>query len=332
MPDTWDYTTSRPRKAPLPILTWLIGALCIAFTAAFHMAPGGRVARFEEIGRLGYLPLTAIWSGGYTALFTSVFVHGGVVHLAANMLGLLVVGRILEETVNPFAWCAFFVAAAAVASASEIALSSVAPIGVSGVVYAMFGLVWAGRREVPVWRTVATRGNLLIVLGWGLFCVAATWLHVLRVANGAHAGGFLFGLACGYLFVARRHRLFAAAALCGLAALTVCSVSWMPWSASWTQWKGDQEALERNDAAALRWYRRSLRLGAQPPPVLAKILVVERRRGNAAGAEQALRELLRYSGARVLRARPSPAPSTAPGKAPPDRTPPTNPAPPNRAP
>src|SRR5215831_11420611 len=77
---------------------------------------------------------------------------------------------------------------------------------------------------------VATRGNLIVFVGWGLFCIVATALGWLAVANAAHAGGFLFGLAVGELAFRRRRPYLAGAALVLLATLTVASVTWMPWS------------------------------------------------------------------------------------------------------
>jgi membrane associated rhomboid family serine protease len=320
MPDTWQPGEIVEHRGGRPVLTWLMCLLCVAFTAAVHLAPLGSGRQWEEIGRLGYLPLEAIWSGGYTALFTSVFVHGGLLHLVFNVLWLMALGRLLEETLNPVAWAAFFIAAAVIASGTEIAVSGVAPIGVSGVVYAMFGLVWAGRHRVPAWRLLATRGNFYLMVGWGIFAMVATWLHLLRVASAAHFGGFLFGLSVGWLFVERRRlvvSVVSVVAIVGLVALTVASVTWMPWSRGWTWWKGNDTMSEGHYDEALSWYRRSVRLGTPPAAYWTRVLEIAMQRKDEEGAKQALRELMRLGAVTLRPAAPrSPATPGAPGPAP----------------
>jgi GlpG protein len=270
--------------------------LCVLLTLAHHTSAWLPGTFWGQIGQFGVLPATAIWEGHYAALFTTVFVHANILHIGFNMLYLLAFGAILEATLNPLQWALFFIASAVAGSGVELALTNQTGIGASGVVYAMFGLLWAGRREVPLWQLVATPKNMRIVLGWGLFCIAATWLGVLRIANGAHVGGFLFGLAVGWLFVAHRRQWLAGVLLTALILITVLSVRWMPWSGAWCEWKGNHEAAQQEYAAAIQWFQRSLRLGQDPARVWAKIAVAEQQLGNRAGVEEALREMIRAGG------------------------------------
>ncbi len=99
------------------------------------------------------------------------------------MIWLFQLGRILESTLSPVAYLAFIVSAAAVGSGCEVLISGTTGIGMSGVVYAMFALMWAGRGLYPAWAAVATRDNLRYFILWGLFCVGATWLHFMNIAN-----------------------------------------------------------------------------------------------------------------------------------------------------
>lgn len=304
MPDSWDYSRRRPEGAlsgaQQPILTWLVCGLCVLLTVAHHTSAGMTGTLWFQIGQFGVLPAEDIWEGHYAALFTSVFIHGNpssllntVVHLGFNMLWFLRLGSLLEATIHPLFWALFFIASAVVASGAELAVMGQTGVGASGVVYALFGLLWAGRMQFPAWRAVATRETFNLFVGWGLFCLFATWMGALRIANAAHGGGFLFGLATGWLFVEKRHRLAGAAALAGLIALTLLSVTWLPWSAAWTEWRGDQALARGQPAAAIDWYRRSIRVGANEPLTWGKIAEVERMRNNPAGVEAAMREMER---------------------------------------
>jgi GlpG protein len=208
-----------------------------------------------------------------------------------------VLGSWIEAELSRAVWAAFFVLAAVVSAASELAVSGQAAHGVSGVVYAMFGLMWAGRRAIPSWAEIATYKNLQVFVWWGVFCIVATLFGWLQVANAAHFGGLYFGFAFGYLFIARRRKALSAAALAALAAVSVCAVVWMPWSIRWSNWKASSLALRGDYAGAIEWHRHAIWLGDDPSAGLNRILLLELARGNPDGVRRAREELSRLPGA-----------------------------------
>lgn len=273
MPDTWDFSQSRPRQAdPLaqtPILTYLLVALSVVITGASMLGGSQSGTLLYAIGNFGYVGPEQIWNGRIWGLVTPIFIHGGVVHLLFDMLWLVQLGRILERTLPQAIYLLFILAAGAVGSAAEMLISGQPGIGMSGVVYAMFGLMWAGRGAFSSWRAMATQDNLRFLIGWGLLCVAATYLPFLRgfglnVANGAHGGGFLFGLCLGFLFYSPRRRYVWAAPLALLLVACVLACTWQPWSGDWTFWKGNREFDRKHYAQAIQWYQASLKHGADP--------------------------------------------------------------------
>ncbi len=268
MPDSWDFSQSRPRKAdPLaqvPILTYLLVALSVVITGASMLGGSQPGSLLYAVGNFGYVGPEQVWNGHVWGLVTTVFIHGGVMHLLFNMLWMVQLGRILERTLPPLTYLTFLVAAAAVGSATELLVSGTTGIGMSGVIYAMFGLMWAGRGYDAAWRAVATRDNLRVFILWGLFCVAATYLHFLSIANGAHGGGFLFGLCIGSLFYSPRRRYLWAAPLALLLMSCVLACTWQPWSGDWTFWKGNREFDRKHYAQAIGWYQSSLKHGSNP--------------------------------------------------------------------
>ncbi len=269
MPDNWDFSQPRRQQAdPLaqvPILTYLLTALSVTITAAALYGSGGGPL-IARIGTFGFANAEDIWNGHLWGLVTTVFIHGSVLHILFNMLWLVQLGRILERTLPPAVYLGFILASAAVGSATELLVSGQTGIGMSGVVYAMFGLMWSGRGMYPIWGAIATRDNLRFFIGWGLFCIVATYLHLfgLNVANGAHAGGFLFGICIGYLFYSPRRRWVWAAPLALLLTACVLACTWQPWSASWTFWKGNKAFDRKQYARAIDWYQASLRHGSDP--------------------------------------------------------------------
>jgi membrane associated rhomboid family serine protease len=273
MPDTWDFSQSRPRQsdplAQVPILTYLLVALSVIITGASMLGGSQSSSLVSAIATFGYATPEQIWSGHIWGLVTPIFIHGGVVHLLFDMLWLVQLGRILERTLPPAIYLLFIIASAAVGSTTEMLVSGQTGIGMSGVVYALFGLMWAGRGAFSSWRAVATQENLRLFVLWGLFCVATTYLPFLHflglnIANGAHGGGFLFGLCVGFLFYSPRRRYVWAAPLALLLAASVLACTWQPWSGDWTFWKGNREFDRKKYASAIRWYKASLRHGGDP--------------------------------------------------------------------
>jgi GlpG protein len=151
----------------------------------------------------------------------------------------------------------------------------------------MFGLMWAARYKFPQWREIATRENYNVFMIWGVFCIVATWLKVLNVANAAHFGGLLYGLGVGWVFFDQRYRWRGIAALIGLAVLVTCSLTYAPWSERWTFWKAYRETDLGHYDASIKWYKQSLKLGGDPATIWHNIGLIEARRNNQDEKEKA---------------------------------------------
>jgi len=106
-------------------------------------------------------------------------------------------------------------------------------IGLSGVVYAMFGYALAARHVEPLYQQIVTKGTIQWLLGWLVLCIVLTLTGTWNVANGAHVAGFLFGYCAGNVFAAQVWVLPSRIGLALLVVLTVMSAVYMPWSQPW---------------------------------------------------------------------------------------------------
>ena len=79
-------------------------------------------------------------------------------------------------------------------------------VGLSGVVYGMFGLVWIGRRWRPELNAVCSTQTAQILIGWFFFCILLTYTGHMMVANIAHGAGFIFGVLYGQAVFSRHRR------------------------------------------------------------------------------------------------------------------------------
>jgi membrane associated rhomboid family serine protease len=139
----------------------------------------------------------------WLALFTSMFLHGGLMHLGGNMLFLWVFGNNVEDHLGPIKFVVFYVVGGIVATFAHIALnvdSTVPVVGASGAIAAVMGayLVWFP--EAPV-RTVIiffliTMVNIRAKWLLGFWFVSQFFISPnAGVAWAAHVGGFVFGVA-----------------------------------------------------------------------------------------------------------------------------------------
>jgi membrane associated rhomboid family serine protease len=275
MPDDFDYSKPRAKQANktdhgrTPVTTVLLCSLCILSTFAHYLTRPGPDP-FSQLGHFMDVSADDIWNGRYDGLVTCMFLHAdfrgpGLIHILFNMMWLFQLGTFVELTIGPAWYILFVVAGAAVGSCVELAIAGTTGIGASGVVYALFGLMWAGRGRYPVWGAVANRDNMRMFIGWGLFCVVATYMGILSVANGAHAGGFLFGICVGNLCYPPRRRWIWAAPLVGLLALCALSLTYMPWSPEWAQWRDDRNATGHQSSRAIPTVESEARRMSGPP-------------------------------------------------------------------
>ncbi len=149
-------------------------------------------------------------AGLWQPLFVSLFLHGGWLHLAFNMLFLWVFGPGLEERLGKLRFLLFYLGCGIAASLAHIAthpLSSVPVIGASGAISGVLGayLILLTRSWIltyfPPIFLFPVPAPLFIVL-WFASQIASTLDFLPRLTGGessdvawmAHMGGFAMGV------------------------------------------------------------------------------------------------------------------------------------------
>lgn len=219
-----------------PLTTFLLMGICLVATIPVLRPQLLDDPLWQRVFSAFLIMPSDIWSGQYQGLITNIFVHGSILHILFNMLWLYSLGMVLEATIGPLLMLVIMAAAGFVASGAEFAVMGQPGIGFSGVVYALFGMMWAGKGRYPAWDAMATRDNWRYMVGWAIFCVITTVTGFMRIANFAHFGGLLFGLSIGYAFFAPRRRPLWLIVTALLLVVSVLSATWMPWSPAWREW------------------------------------------------------------------------------------------------
>jgi membrane associated rhomboid family serine protease len=158
----------------------------------------------------------------WVTLFTSMFMHGGLLHLLGNMLFLWIFGNNIEDSMGRPRFIVFYLAGGLVALAAQTLIdpaAAVPTIGASGAVAAVLGgyaLLYPRARVVTLviiilFITVIELPALVVLGLWfliQLFYGAADLAQPVGgggVAYFAHIGGFVFGLLLIRLFANRVH-------------------------------------------------------------------------------------------------------------------------------
>jgi membrane associated rhomboid family serine protease len=167
----------------------------------------------QQVGKLilGETPISV-----YLTLLTSMFMHGGWVHLLGNMLFLWIFGDNVEDFLGSARYLAYYLTCGVLAALAHVAVTYgtgadplIPCLGASGAISGVLGgylLLFPHRRvtviifrfltDVPAWVAIGMWFLLQLVQSLG------TIEHDIGggVAYGAHIGGFLAGLALVNLF------------------------------------------------------------------------------------------------------------------------------------
>jgi membrane associated rhomboid family serine protease len=179
---------------------------------------GGQVACEGQPGVSGQAPDQAPW---WVTIFTSMFLHGSLLHLGGNMLFLWIFGNNIEDSMGRFRFVVFYLLGGVAALALQVvtdADAAVPTVGASGAIAAVLGgyaILYPRARVVTlvfivIIFTVIQLPALLVLGFWFLLQLLPAFSEPVGDGGGgiayfAHIGGFLFGLLVIKLFADRVH-------------------------------------------------------------------------------------------------------------------------------
>jgi membrane associated rhomboid family serine protease len=149
-------------------------------------------------------PLTL--SGQWWRLVTSMFLHGGLLHIFFNMFALWQVGRLVERMFGSTRFFALYMMAGICGSLASVLWNPhVNSVGASGAIFGTIGglLAFIRRPDSGVPGTIVKdlRGSLS---GFLLFNIAAGLVYP-HTDNAAHIGGLAGGYLAGHLLARSLH-------------------------------------------------------------------------------------------------------------------------------
>jgi membrane associated rhomboid family serine protease len=228
-----------PLKADLASRTFPISTVSLIavnlivylYQVSLHLGAAGvdpRVSQ-EFVMEFGLIPCRLAGACGspfefpppMLTVFSSMFLHGGIVHIAGNMLYLWIFGNNVEDTLGHGRFVAFYLLAGILAALAQTAshpVSAVPMVGASGAVAGVLG----------AYLLLFPRATILTLLVIGFFIrfvhvpalIVLSFWFVMQFLSGflarsfgevsggvawfAHIGGFLSGMVLLFLLRPRR--------------------------------------------------------------------------------------------------------------------------------
>jgi GlpG protein len=199
-------------------------------------------------------------------VLTSALPHVNILHLIFNVSWTWIFGTLIEKTFGSLKTFAIFVLLSVAANGAEYAFLS-GGMGLSGIGYGLFGLLWVLSLHDPRFYGVIDRNTITLFIAWFFLCIGVT-LAGYPIGNVAHGVGAVTGALLGYAIAApspKRWAISAALAALVLAMLAGDTVA-RPWINMSTYGGYDEGKLaydalmaEHNDEA-IRWYRDATRM------------------------------------------------------------------------
>lgn len=199
-----------------PIVNYLLIAINVLVFLWMFLNAGRIEQIFYQYALIPAKLGDGISPGDVSSFLTSMFMHGGWMHLLGNMLYLWIFGDNIEDRLGHIGYLLFYLAGGLAAAILQILInpsSTIPMVGASGAIAAVLGayLVMYPHSRVYTFIPIGYFARLrllpaIVVLGMWFLLQLFSGLGSLGApdqggtAYFAHIGGFVFGLAMGFLF------------------------------------------------------------------------------------------------------------------------------------
>jgi len=193
-----------------PIVTYFIIGLCVLIfliQLGSHSYKTGQL--FYSYGLIpsilmghNQLPMDLYEIPGWLTIFTSMFMHGGFMHLSGNMLYMWIFADNIEENLGPRKFLTFYILAGIGAAMTQVFMDTHSQVPMVGASGAIGGVLGAYLINYP-------NAKVLVLIPFGFFShlikiralyVLGFWFILQFISSGggvayaAHIGGFISGI------------------------------------------------------------------------------------------------------------------------------------------
>lgn len=172
-----------------PIVTYILIALNILYFLAMYIFGNGStdILTLVNFGA-NYAPL--VEAGEWYRLFTSTFIHIGVLHLICNMYSLFVIGSQLESFYGKWKYLTVYLLSGVVGNLFSLLLTDGISAGASGAIFGLFGSLLYFGYHYRVYLGTVIKSQIIPLIALNLFIGFAST----GIDNAAHIGGLIAGV------------------------------------------------------------------------------------------------------------------------------------------
>jgi rhomboid protease GluP len=181
-----------------PATTALLVAILASFALEFFT--GGVTGTLAEAGA-NYAP--AVAQGQYWRLVTSMFLHGGILHLALNGWALYQLGGLFEIWLGSVRLLAVYFLSGIAGSIASVLWTEGPSVGASGAIFGLLGALIAFLLRRHQGLTPGAKSLLMQLVMWAVINVFFGF-STPGIDNAAHLGGCAAGLLLGLVLRERR--------------------------------------------------------------------------------------------------------------------------------
>ncbi|WP_146590710.1 rhomboid family intramembrane serine protease [Puniceibacterium confluentis] len=192
-----------------PFVTYALILANVGVFVSYYALFADEPALFRFYHDWALIPAKVSESGNPLGFVTSMFLHGGIMHLFGNMLFLYVFGDNIEEEMGHFRFAGFYLVCGIAAGVAQYVMAPYSPVptvGASGAIAGVMGgyLLMFPRARVDILFIFIVFFKILPIPAW---IVLAVWF-ILQLTGGfgtvtegggvaywAHVGGFVAGVA-----------------------------------------------------------------------------------------------------------------------------------------
>lgn len=173
-----------------PIVTYIIIAICILLYIIMEIFGNGSTNNITLL-KFGANLDALVKNGEYYRLFTSIFLHIGIMHLLCNMYSLYIIGREVESLFGKVKYIIIFILSGIFGSILSIAFShNVISAGASGAIFGLLGaLLYFGMH----YRTYLGEALVRSIIPILIINLIIGFLSP-GIDMAAHIGGFVGGI------------------------------------------------------------------------------------------------------------------------------------------
>ena len=184
-----------------PVTCVLIGACIVVFVVLEVLG----LLQGYALYNAGVLTPVALEQGRWYTLLTSMFMHGGILHLLCNMVSLYYAGSIIEDVFGPVRYLVIYFVAGIAGGLASMAMMvatgrmEAGVVGASGAIFGLFGVyayLLAREYHAPVVLMHAPSADdvkdVLVLVGANILIGLSP-----GIAMEAHLGGLAAGLLVG---------------------------------------------------------------------------------------------------------------------------------------